>query len=276
MFKRMVWPLMLILSVGLVLLFMGGLVATLQITGAEEETSETLLPESPAQEMKDKTGYQLVLIGDSLATGIGDEIGQSLGERITALMEADVQAKEWEAVDLSEPGSKSGDWVIRLEEEAMRGALRTADLIVISIGGNDLKGIVQADALGGLVEYEETLSQYLSDLDQIMNALKGVNPTATVVVLGLYNPYGESIGETRIQLLLEWNYETQVQVAGSNCVLVPLYDLFQFNREDYLFLDQFHPNEEGYEAIARRIFEVVRRAGLEVGISQLRLKQKSR
>lgn len=259
MFKRMVWPLMLILSVGLVLLFMGGLVATLQITGAEEEPSETLLPEPPAQEMKDKTGYQLVLIGDSLATGIGDEIGQSLGERITALMEADAQAKEWEAVDLSEPGSKSGDWVIRLEEEAMRGALRAADLIVISIGGNDLKGIVQADALGGLVEYEETLSQYLSDLDQIMNDLKGVNPTATVVVLGLYNPYGESIGETRVQLLLEWNYETQVQVAGSNWVFVPLYDLFQFNREDYLFLDQFHPNEEGYEAIARRIFEVVRR-----------------
>lgn len=261
MFKRMVWPLMLILSVGLVLLFIGGLAATLQITGAEGMPEESLVPEVPSEEVEEeKTGYQLVLIGDSLATGIGDEVGQSLGERYVELVEADTEAGLWEVVDLSEPGSKTGDWVVRLEERSVQEALRNADLIFLSIGGNNLKGIVQATALVGLVEYQETLSQYLSDFEEIMAMLEEVNPTAKVVVLGLYNPYGEAIGEEKIQLLLEWNAETELRVVGANRVYVPLFDLFQFNREAYLFLDEFHPNEEGYQAIVRRIFEVVGRA----------------
>lgn len=261
MFKRMVWPLMLILSVGLVLLFIGGLAATLQITGAEEMPEESLVPEVPSEEVEEeKTGYQLVLIGDSLATGIGDEVGESLGERYVELVEANTEAGLWEVVDLSESGSKTGDWVVRLEERSVQEALRNADLIFLSIGGNNLKGIVQATALVGLVEYQETLSQYLSDFEEIMAMLEEVNPTAKVVVLGLYNPYGEAIGEEKIQLLLEWNAETELRVVGANRVYVPLFDLFQFNREAYLFLDEFHPNEEGYQAIARRIFEVVGRA----------------
>ncbi len=262
MFKRVVWPVLFISSLVLSVVFIGGLVASLIITSAQERIDET-----PAQE-KQQTGkpmvtqeddyYELLLIGDSMAMGIGDEFGRNLGERYVELTKNETDVIEWKVVNLSVPGSQTNDWVRLLQDDFYVDSLRTADLIFLSIGGNNIKEIYQEESVAGLMEYEEVLNDYLSEIQTIMNAINELNTDTQVVFIGLYNPYGASIGEQKIQLLLEWNHETQLRVDEKvNRVYVPLYDLFKYHQDTYLFLDDFHPNEEGYDAIANRIYEVV-------------------
>ncbi len=262
MFKRVVWPVLFTISLVLIVVFIGGLVASLVITSTEARINET-----PRQE-KQQTGkpvvtqeddyFELLLIGDSMATGIGDEFGRNLGERYVELVKKETDVIEWKVVNLSVPGSQTDDWVRLLQDDFYVDALRTADLIFLSIGGNNLKEIYQATSIAGLVEYEEALNQYLSDLQTIMNSINELNPDTQVVFIGLYNPYGASIGEQKIQLLFEWNHKTQLRTDDKpNQVYVPLYDLFKYHQDTYLFLDDFHPNEDGYDAIANRIYEVV-------------------
>lgn len=262
MFKRVVWPVLFISSLALILVFTGGLVASLVITSTETKIDETSSQEEHQREkpvvsqMNDD--FELLLIGDSMATGVGDEFGRNLGERYVELAKRETDATEWKVVNLSVPGSQTKDWVRLLQDDFYMDSLRTSDLIFLSIGGNNIKEVYQGESVAGLVEYEEALTEYLSDIQIIMNAINELNPDAQVVFIGLYNPYGASIGEQKIQLLLEWNHETQLRVDEKvNQVYVPLYDLFKYHQETYLFLDDFHPNEEGYDAIANRIYEVV-------------------
>ena len=262
MFKRVVWPMLLFISLVLIVVFIGGLVASLVITSAQDHINDALSEENlqPEKQVGTEDGeyYKLLLIGDSLATGVGDESGGNLGERYVELAGKETNSIEWKVVNLSVPGSQTDDWVQLLQEDLYVDAVKTADLIFLSIGGNNLNAIEQARSLTGLGEYEEQLKQYLSDLQTIIRSINQRNPDVQVVVIGLYNPYGVSIGEQKIQLLLEWNYETLLRVEDQlNWVYVPLYDLFKYHQDAYLFLDNFHPNEEGYNAIADRIYEVV-------------------
>lgn len=261
MFKHFFWPVLFILSLLLVLVFIGGLVSSLAITSFETNAAEMGNQEN--QQRKESVDirdddFEVLLIGDSVAMGIGDESGRNLGERYIELADQERDLIKWKVVNLSLAGSQSKDWIRLLEEEVYQNALQTADLIFLSIGGNNLKAIYETEALVGLVEYEEELNRYVLDLQKIMNSIEEWNPNAQVVFIGLYNPYGESIGGEKIRLLHKWNGETQLLVDDRlNWIYVPLYDLFKYHQEEYLFLDNFHPNGMGYDAIANRIYEVV-------------------
>ena len=262
MFKRVVWPMLFFISLALIVIFTGGLIASLRITSAKDHVNEAVSEEKQQAEkqvvLQDDDSFHLLLIGDSLATGVGDESGRNLGERYVEWAGKETDSIEWKVVNFSVPGSQTNEWVGLLKEEVYVDAIKKTDMIFLSIGGNDLKAIDPAGSLTGLVEYEEKLNQYLSDLQTIISSITEWNPNVQVVVIGLYNPYGVSIGEQQIQLLLEWNYETLLSVEKQvNWVYVPLYDLFKYHQDAYLFLDDFHPNEDGYNAIANRIYEVV-------------------
>jgi lysophospholipase L1-like esterase len=262
MFKGFFLPVLFIISLLLILIFMGGLVASIAITSVETNIGETESQEKRNQEeslaTQDEDDFELLLIGDSVATGIGDESGGNLGERYVELAEQGTDSIEWKVVNLSLPGSQSKNWIRLLEQGIYRKALQSADLIFLSIGGNNLKAIYKTESLAGLVEYKEELNQYLSDLQIIMNSIEEWNPNAQVVFIGLYNPYGVSVGVEKIRLLHEWNNESQLLVDDQlNWVYVPLYDLFKYHQEEYLFDDDIHPNKDGYDAIANRIYEVV-------------------
>lgn len=264
MFKRVIWPVIFMGSLVLIVIFISGLVASLVITSAQERIDEAPSEKNQQTEkavVTQKDDYeQLLLIGDSLAMGVGDELGKNLGERYVDLDKQERGESQWEVVNLSVSGSQSNEWVRLLEDDFTVDFLRTADLIFLSIGGNNIKEIYQGESIAGLLEYEEKLNDYLSDIQIILDSLDELNPHAQVVFIGLYNPYGTSIGDQKIQLLLEWNHETQLRVDEKvNRVYVSTYDLFKYHQDTYLSLDDFHPNEDGYAAIANRIYEVLRK-----------------
>jgi lysophospholipase L1-like esterase len=57
--------------------------------------------------------------------------------------------------------------------------------------------------------------------------------------------------------VLAWNAVIAETALGfANVVVIPTFDLFQ-GRPDRLATDRFHPNREGYRAIADRVIQTL-------------------
>lgn len=106
--------------------------------GAPDDGSNGSAPDP--QPLLDR-GDRVLLIGDSLATVSPPTYADLLPEYAARL-----GAKGVETVNLAEPGSTTEDWRPGqpLFEERLRPELANADLVLVSVGGNDLQ-----EALGG-------------------------------------------------------------------------------------------------------------------------------
>jgi lysophospholipase L1-like esterase len=95
-------------------------------------------------------GDRVLLIGDSLATVSPPTYADLLPE-----FAAEEGAPNVETVNLAEPGSTTGDWLPGqpLFDERLRPELAGADLVLVSVGGNDLQEAIGGDtgteAIGG-------------------------------------------------------------------------------------------------------------------------------
>lgn len=75
----------------------------------------------------------------------------------------------------------------------------------------------------------------------------------------MYNPFGKDIDTDKLKFINNWNYETEQIIAeDANSIFIPTYDMFEYNLNNYLTVDGFHPNSAGYEAIANRIVEALK------------------
>jgi lysophospholipase L1-like esterase len=134
--------------------------------------------------------------------------------------------------------------------------LRDANVIIISIGGNDLWGGNDwRNAAPG--DAESKMTDVLGRIDQVVQRIRGVNPRARIFFIGLYNPFVSTPeGKLLSPLVNRWNARLLEQFGNdANFTLVQTADLF--SHRDRLSVDRFHPGGEGYELIARRIAESV-------------------
>lgn len=201
----------------------------------------------------------LTALGDSLTEGVGSGQGGYVYYFAQELLQlkgvSDVKTENFGVKGLKSAG---------LLEQLQKGgndieeALRRADLIVITIGGNDLMQVVKENFLHlTITPFLKTKIQYEENLRTILQKIRGTNSRATVLVFGLYNPFSyllEEIPEMD-QILARWN-ETIRGVAEdfAGTYFVEVADLFQRDISSLLYKDQFHPNDEGYRLIARRAF----------------------
>jgi lysophospholipase L1-like esterase len=93
----------------------------------------------------------------------------------------------------------------------------------------------------------------------ILEELRKQNPTATIYLFGLYNPFGDlPEGPEAARLIGEWNATmTDVAARFNKVVVVPTSDLFQLNPRAYLYSDHFHPNARGYALMAERLMQLM-------------------
>jgi len=125
-------------------------------------------------------GDRVVVIGDSLAT----EAPPGAGRRRSAA--AKEGAKGVETVNLAEPGTTSADWLpgTPLFEERLAPELPATDLVLITVGGNDLEaGIGATDGVGAL-------SSGASSADAAFEAIEasGRNMRKTFAAIRRANP----------------------------------------------------------------------------------------
>jgi len=203
----------------------------------------------------DEDVMNILMLGDSIGSGAGDEAGKDIGRRYGELLDKN---NDINTTNLSTSGSKSIDLLEMVNGEGYDEIIKNADLTIISIGGNDLKEILDTDALDLFVDYDNILAKYMNNLKVIINTLKQKNNTSQMVVIGLYNPYGERLNQEKRGLLINWNYESQRLIESyDQMVYLPTYDLFKYNLESYLSIDEFHPSAKGYDAITKRLYNVL-------------------
>ncbi|WP_424768746.1 GDSL-type esterase/lipase family protein [Paenibacillus sp. sgz302251] len=203
----------------------------------------------------------IVALGDSLTRGMGDIEGKGyvgyVGDRLKQ------EGLDITLVNLGIKGLTSFELVEQIKQKEIERQIRQADMILMTIGGNDL-------FLGGqslMDPSEENIrgleEGYTTNLNVILSSIQTANPDAIVYVLGLYDPFNElESGELTSRVVRGWNYKMTETMAGyPNAVFVPTYDLFQRSVSHYLFSDQFHPNEKGYLLMADRVAALILEAG---------------
>ncbi|MBN2259240.1 MAG: hypothetical protein JW702_01710 [Clostridiales bacterium] len=258
MFSKYIWSFIFIVSIILMLIFISGYFISLSITAPKESRDESVfidtLPSNKQNHDDIPAVPSLLVLGDSIAMGIGDSTGMDLGTRYATTY----KEEKWHIVNLSVAGSETKAWVEYLQEDLYRHSVQSSSLIFISLCGNDLKKIVTSTTLLSQSEYDLLLTSYLDDLKIILGTIILFNPDTQVVFLGLYIPYGNAIEMQKIQFAFKWHYKTQILIEEyPTMVYIPLYDLFKYHLNDYLSADDFHPSSKGYQAIVERIHAVI-------------------
>ena len=220
---------------------------------------------------------KIVFLGDSIAEAV---IGPSpLSERDNYGYYALIgKRNEYVYVNRSVSGHKTGDmleYISRPDEDALMTAshLKTADIIQISILGNDL---LQSDLSGLLVEFvkerhgeiaaedtsrEEILATSRVNFAAIIAKLKEINPTAKIFMQTVYNPvYAGSpiVGKSAKSILTSEPYnctEDDLREYGAK-LLATLNDVvFSYHEEhpdDFYIIDVNKAYSEIYDADKER------------------------
>lgn len=249
----------LLLGVGFVLALRGTLGEPLGEPPPAPRDSAAALPSGP------KGTTRILVLGDSLAKGTGDETGKGFA---VGVLEAFRKNGPAELTNLGVNGMESPEVLAVANTSNVRALAKAASLILLSAGGNDLShGATgargpNAGAPAGIAEaVDAARSRYTESLRRILEILREENPDAPICVLGLYDPFESSDGAGRLgaSVILQWNALAQeTALAFPNVSVVPTFDLFH-GRPDRLAADRYHPNARGYAAIAARMLQIVGR-----------------
>ncbi len=202
------------------------------------------------------SGRLLLVFGDSLARGTGDETGRGF---VADVLDKLRQGGKVEVANLAVNGAESAEVRDLAEKTNVRSLAASAGWILVSIGGNDLSHAVPRGGdspAAPLESVADARDRYASNLRAILSSLREASPSAPIRVLGLYDPF-ESGSANRLgaSVILGWNNLIQeTALAYGDVIVVPTFDLFE-GRSDRLALDHFHPNRAGYAAIAARILQ---------------------
>lgn len=233
------------------ILLLAGVVAGSAI--ARRQQAHEVRRVAAARTALDDGVLRTVILGDSVARGAGDESG---GDGITGALRGQLRSHGLPSAtvaNLGINGARTGDVRRLLARAAARSAVRTADVIVLSAGGNDLYGDSRARLLAAVLP-DRSQARTLARVQRVVAALREVNPAARIYLLGLYNPYRHSpVGAWIDRQVNHWDARLIARFAADRGVtVVRICDLLQ--RDDRISaLDRFHPGAAGYAAIAERI-----------------------
>ena len=195
-----------------------------------------------------------IIVGDSVARGTGDDTGLGIGGRlVTELHTRHVRASN--IVNIALNGARTRDLLKELDSPSVKRLLSESNVIIVSIGGNDLWG--DNFRAGPPTDPERLMDDVLGRVEQSVHIVRGASPKARVFVIGLYNPFiSAPFGRQLNPFVNHWNAKLIERFANDPLVtIVQTSDIFAF--EDRLSLDRFHPSGDGYERIARRIADAI-------------------
>nr|WP_188389895.1 GDSL-type esterase/lipase family protein [Priestia taiwanensis] len=221
----------------------GAAIEKLQIEKKERATDEPL---------------QVVSLGDSLTRGVGDDKGLGYIGRFRDEM-ATVWKQELEVANLAVSGEKAPDLLAQLKKEGVQYTVKQADMLVLTIGGNDLfPGASKLQQLD-LKTYKADIDSFTKNTKEILTTLRTLNEQAPIYWLGLYDPFEEVEGlDGSSQFVVEWNKALEhIATTYEDVYVIPTFDLFHGKGKDFLYTDHFHPNKEGYRLMAERLTQKV-------------------
>ncbi|GGH23845.1 GDSL-type esterase/lipase family protein [Paenibacillus segetis] len=208
-----------------------------------------------------ESALDVTAIGDSLAKGTGDDTGKGYVRRSVDLLVKD-GTKSKLVNNLGINGLTTAKLLPLLDDQGTQYTLKKAGIIVLSIGGNDLFQGNQQYLKGGALPTEKDLEASVEvageNFKKIVEKITSINQSAQLVYVSLYNPFSdlEGMKDMGDRAVNQWNnIAMRTMNSYERTLIVPTYDLFKNNGSIYLSSDHFHPNGEGYQAIAERIVQ---------------------
>lgn len=245
-----------------------------------------MIPKAPARLRTDATATQavavknnirFVAIGDSLTEGVGDETASGgYVPLVASTLEEAFSINSIEIENYGVAGDRSTQILKRInEQQEIQDDIASAEIISVTVGGNDLMKVIQNNILGLSVEkFEKPGEKYQANLTKLLTTIRQLNSTAPIYVLGIYNPYYIYFPEiTEMQTIIDqWNTRTQAVVeqeermyfvpineliyqgiiSDEEASEVPDADTLNELRNNAIYEgDNFHPNYNGYQLIAK-------------------------
>ena len=201
----------------------------------------------------------LLVLGDSISRGTGDEAGNGYAADVA---EAIRRRGPADVANLAVNGAESADVLEVVRTPNAERLIAGADWIVMSAGANDLSHSIPriaSTAAAPLEAIGAARSNYLSNLREILARIREINPSVPVYLIGLYDPFGDAEPQARIgsSVLRSWNSLVEETALSFPAVtVVPTFDLF-YGRPDRLAADHYHPNSNGHQAIADRVLQLL-------------------
>ena len=205
-----------------------------------------------------KKDTHIVAIGDSLTQGVGDETGNG---GYVGILEEKLVADNFNVSfdNFGKRGNRTDQLLNRLDNEEIIKSVEKADIVLITIGANDIMKIVKDNFMNLTIEpFREEQDPYGERLAQILARISSMNGEAKIYLLGFYNPFEPYFSDIEAlnQIILGWNSESLQTVNQFEQVdFIPMHDIFNYTNEPVLADDNFHPNYEGYEMMAERVLE---------------------
>lgn len=197
---------------------------------------------------KAKNVLNIVTLGDSIAKGTGDEKNKGIGGNLAELLKNNT-AKEITVENLGIDGLKSGELLGYINSNKFSLSIALADIIVISIGGNDLRELTNLPSSEKEQSFNALVKKYSVELKEVGKKIRSLNNNVMIVYLGLYNPYEELIDSSR--LATTWNYNVQlIAEEDARTVFISAQNVFKFNLKRFIAPDNLHPNSLGYHTIS--------------------------
>lgn len=279
------------------LLFTGGLCAA-----AEDKETEYI--DSPIPE-------KILVIGDSIATGYGlegydkgRENVKSYSNLLKEEFEGELKAGKEELTNKAIDGQTSWELLEDLQKGEYDSLLKSADLVLISIGGNDLLhtlfgffsentdyGIKPTDLLnehsiGDLVEIyaglsktlDEKIEAYGDNLGAISSYINGITD-ARVIIQTVYNPLDTrekpklfmAFVKSKITGLNEKIHDNETDSDGkSNYTIADIYEAFAGQGDKLTNIDKIdiHPNADGHRKIYETLDSLIRQTSYKIEVEK--------
>ena len=201
---------------------------------------------------------KMVSIGDSLTEGVGDETesGGYVGILNHTFEDNHMNIS---IENFGKRGNRTDQLLARLENDEVSSAIKDADIVLITIGANDIMKVVRSNYTNLNIEpFQEEKIKYIERLTAIFYKINELNPDTQIYLIGFYNPFERYFGdiEQLDMILNDWNHAGEtVTEEFENVYYIPTEDLFSNSTINLLAEDNFHPNTSGYKLMAQRVLE---------------------
>lgn len=204
--------------------------------------------------------YSIVAFGDSLTEGFGDTTNN--GGYVTLLEKMLLENKGIKNINMKNlgiNGNTTGHLLARLELSEVQQPLKDADIVIITVGGNDLMMIAMQNFLTlDFDVFRDEKGPYEERLKTIIENIRTINGDIHIMLVGLYNPFNVLLGDLpEVETVIEeWNDGSEILLDKyPNTTFVAVSDIFKNSDVNLLYTDDFHPNSEGYQRMADRIYQ---------------------
>ncbi|WP_346418241.1 SGNH/GDSL hydrolase family protein [Listeria monocytogenes] len=212
----------------------------------------------------------LVAMGDSLTEGVGDE--NKDGGYVGIIPKKLEEEPNVPSVKTSNYGV-SGNKITQLEKRLKTNKdfqedVKNANVITITIGGNDVMAILQSRLLNVNVDdFTKANKEFQQELETLLKDIRSYNKYAAIFLMGIYNPYTTYFSDIKQfdEIISDWNKASKKTIQqDSNAYFVPIAKVLEDRNADnkdkpnsLLSDDYFHPNHTGYEKMTTELDKAI-------------------